>query len=140
MLRKTAIASSLILGLIAAPAFAAKTIVYCSEGSPEGFNPMFYTTGTTHDASSAQLFNRLVEFEVGTTNIVAGLATAWDVSPDGLTYTFKLRKGVKFHTTGKYAPSRDFNADDVLFTWYRMADANHPFNKNTPGVNYAYFQ
>jgi len=140
MLRKNAIAAGLILGLLAPSAFAAKTLVYCSEGSPEGFNPMFYTTGTTHDASSAQLFNRLVEFEVGTTTIVPGLASAWEVSPDGLTYTFKLRKGVKFHTTEKYTPTRDFNADDVLFTWYRMADSNHPFNKNTPGVNYAYFQ
>ncbi len=80
MLRITAIASGLLRSLLATPAFAAKTLVYCSEGSPEGFNPMFYTTGTTHDASSAQLFNRLVEFEVGTTNIVPGLATAWEIS------------------------------------------------------------
>ena len=33
-----------------ASAFAAKTLVYCSEGSPEGFNPQYYTTGTTADA------------------------------------------------------------------------------------------
>ncbi|MHA1601081.1 MAG: ABC transporter substrate-binding protein, partial [Alphaproteobacteria bacterium] len=37
----------------------AKTLVYCSEGSPEGFNPSLYTSGTTFDASSRQLFNRL---------------------------------------------------------------------------------
>ena len=139
MRRKTVIVPSLILGLIATPVFAAKTLVYCSEGSPEGFNPMFYTTGTALDATSAQLFNRLVDFEIGTTTIVPGLASAWAVSPDGLTYTFTLRKGVKFHTTEKYTATRDFNADDVLFTYDRMANTNHPFHKNTPGVKYAYF-
>ena len=36
----------------AGAAFAAKTLVYCSEGSPEGFNPQYYTTGTTAEASS----------------------------------------------------------------------------------------
>jgi len=39
------------------PAVSAKTLVYCSEGSPEGFNPSLYTSGTTFDASSRQLFN-----------------------------------------------------------------------------------
>ncbi|MEN3110211.1 ABC transporter substrate-binding protein [Uliginosibacterium paludis] len=140
MLHKTALAAALLLGLAGTQAHAAKTLVYCSEGSPEGMNPMFYTTGTTHDATSAQLFNRLVEFEVGTTNIVPGLATAWEVSPDNLAYTFKLRRGVKLNASDRFKPSRDFNADDVLFTWNRMADANHPFHNNTPGTNYAYFQ
>jgi dipeptide transport system substrate-binding protein len=62
-------------------------------------------------------FNRLVEFEIGTTNIVPALAESWTVSPDGKVYTFKLRKGVKFHSNANFKPSRDFNADDVLFSW-----------------------
>ena len=78
-------------------AFAAKTPVYCSEGSPEGFNPQFFTTGTTLDASSVPMYNKLVEFDLGTTNVVAGLAESWTAAPDGLSYTFKLRRGVKFH-------------------------------------------
>ena len=119
---------------------AAKTLVFCSEGSPEGFNPQFYTTGTTMDASSIPLFNRLVEFDIGTTNIVPGLAASWDVSADGLAYTFHLRKGVKFHSSSKFKPSRDFNADDVLFTYQRMADGKHPFHQTTAGATYAYFE
>ncbi len=118
-------------------AFAAKTLVYCSEGSPEGFNPQYYTTGTTFDAVSVPMFNRLVEFETGTTNIVPGLAESWTVSPDALTYTFKLRKGVKFHSSSKFTPTREMNADDVVFSYNRMADPSMP--KTTPGTTYAYF-
>ncbi len=52
-----------------AGAASAKTLVYCSEGSPEGFDPALYTSGTTFDASSRQVYNKLVEFERGTTTI-----------------------------------------------------------------------
>src|SRR4029450_12178881 len=108
--------------LIAAVALAATaangkgTLVYCSEGSPEGFQPQFFSTGTTFDAVSVPLFNRLVQFEIGTTNIVPALAESWTVSPDSKTVTFKLRKGVKFHSNANFKPTRDFNADDVLFS------------------------
>ncbi len=122
---------------VAGTAFAAKTLVYCSEGSPEGFNPQYYTTGTTFDAVSVPMFNRLVEFDLGTTNVIPGLAESWVAAPDGLSYTFKLRKGVKFHTTPKFTPTRDFNADDVLFSYNRMADPSIP--KTTPGTTYEYF-
>ena len=85
----------------------AKTLVFCSEGSPEGFNPALYTAGTTFDASSQQVFNRLVEFERGATTIVPALAEDWSISGDGLVYTFNLRKGVKFHTTKTFTPTRE---------------------------------
>jgi dipeptide transport system substrate-binding protein len=130
-------AFAIALGL-AAPVHAAKTLVYCSEGSPEGFNPSLYTAGTTFDASSRNVFNRLVEFERGTTKIVPALAESWDVSDDGLTYTFKLRKGVKFHKTAAFTPSRDFNADDVVFSFERQGNSDHPFHK-VSGGQYEYF-
>ena len=123
-----------------AASHAAGTLVYCSEGSPEGFQPQFFTTGTTFDAASVPMFNRLVEFELGTTNIVPGLAEKWDVAPDGKAFTFHLRKGVKFHSNAVFTPTRDFNADDVLFSWNRMADPNHPYHKVTAGQTYAYFE
>jgi dipeptide transport system substrate-binding protein len=130
----------LISGLCALPAAAAtKTLVYCSEGSPEGFQPQFFSTGTTFDAVSVPMFNRLVEFETGTTNIIPALAESWAVSPDSKVVTFKLRHGVKFHSNANFKPTRDFNADDVLFSWNRMADDNHPFHKMTAGQTYAYF-
>ncbi|KTC26558.1 peptide ABC transporter substrate-binding protein, partial [Pseudomonas sp. ABAC21] len=61
-----------------------------------------------------------------------GLSTSWDISKDGLAYTFHLRDGVKFHTTDFFTPTRDFNADDVLFTFNRLLDAESPFRKAYP--------
>ena len=120
--------TALALGL-AASAANAKTLVYCSEGSPEGFDPSLYTAGTTFNASSRPIYNRLVEFERGTTNLIPGLAESWTVSEDGLEYTFKLRAGVKFHSTDWFTPSRDFNADDVIFSFDRQRNAENPYNK-----------
>ncbi|QVE19572.1 ABC transporter substrate-binding protein [Pseudomonas cichorii] len=125
--------------LASAPfAQAASNLVFCSEGSPAGFDPAQYTTGTDFDASAETMFNRLTQFERGGTAVQPGLATSWDVSPDVLTYTFHLRKGVKFHTTPYFKPSRDFNADDVLFTFNRMIDKDQPFRKAAP-TEFPYF-
>ena len=97
-----------VLACSTGAALAAKTLVYCSEGSPEGFNPQYYTTGTTFDAVSVPMYNRLVEFEIGTTNVIPGLAESFTAAPDGLSYTFKLRPGVKFHGTAKFTPTRPY--------------------------------
>lgn len=141
--RLEAARKSFSLALVAA-AFAAggaaqaKTLVFCSEGSPEGFNPALYTAGTTFDASSNNIYNRLVEFERGSTRIAPALARSWTVSDDGLEYTFDLRRGVKFHTTKNFTPGRDFNADDVLYSFNRQLDKNHPYH-NVSGGSYEYF-
>jgi dipeptide transport system substrate-binding protein len=112
----------------------AKTLVYCSEGSPEGFDPAPFTAGTTFDASSKPVYNRLVEFERGTTNVIPGLAESWEVSADGLEYTFKLRQGVKFHTTDFFTPTRDFNADDVIFSFMRQSKQDDPWYSYAGGT------
>ena len=125
--------------LASAPfAHAATNLVFCSEGSPAGFDPGQYTTGTDFDASAETIFNRLSQFERGGTAVEPGLATRWDVSPDNLTWTFHLRDGVKFHTTPYFKPTRDFNADDVLFTFNRMLDKDMPFRKVYP-TEFPYF-
>ncbi|WP_028537285.1 ABC transporter substrate-binding protein [Paludibacterium yongneupense] len=119
-------------------ASAAGTLIFCSEGSPAGFDPGQFTSGTDFDASAETIFNRLVQFQRGGTKLEPGLAEKWSVSPDGLTYTFNLRKGVKFHTTEYFKPTRDFNADDVLFTFNRMLDKDNPFRKAYP-TEFPYF-
>ena len=137
---------SRLLGAVAAFAIVAgvslsanaKTLVYCSEGSPEGFNPQLYTAGTTFDASSKPLFNRLVEFERGTTTVIPGLAESWDISDDGLVYTFHLRQGVKFAPNASFTPTRDFNADDVIFSFDRQKNPENPYHAIS-GNTYEYF-
>jgi dipeptide transport system substrate-binding protein len=130
------------LGLALAAALTtqvdAKTLVYCSEGSPEGFTPALYTSGTTFDASSRQVYNRLIEFERGTTNLRPALAESWEISDDGLEYTFHLRPGVKFHTTDGFTPSRDLTAEDVVFSFERQWQQDHPFH-SVSGGSYEYF-
>ena len=132
--------SALLAVMIAAPtSLMAKTLVYCSEGSPEGFDAALYTAGTTFDASSRTLYNKLVEFDRGTTTIVPGLAESWTVSDDGLEYTFNLRKGVKFHSTEFFTPTRDFNADDVIFSFARQLNKDHEWHEYTAGTSWEYF-
>ncbi|WIJ25139.1 ABC transporter substrate-binding protein [Devosia sp. RR2S18] len=122
-----------------AGAAQAQTLVYCSEGSPEGFDPAPYTAGTTFDASSRALYNRLVQFTPGTTQTEPGLAESWDVSEDGLEYTFHLRPGVKFHSTDYFTPTRDLNADDVIFSFERQWQEDHPWYAYSPGITWEYF-
>ncbi len=140
MSRKAFLAAGLAaIGAVGLAATAeAKTLVYCSEGSPENFYPAINVTGTSFDASSRQIYNRLVEFKLGTTEVEPGLAESWEVSPDGLAFTFHLRKGVKWQTTKSFKPSRDFNADDVIFSFERQWKADNPFFKVTSD-NHAYF-
>ncbi|RAU49656.1 MULTISPECIES: ABC transporter substrate-binding protein [unclassified Pseudomonas] len=116
---------------------ATKSLVFCSEGSPAGFDIAQYTSGTDNDAAEP-IYNRLVEFERGQTQVVPALATRWEVSADGLTYTFHLREGVKFHSSKTFTPTRDLNADDVLFTFNRMLNKEHPFRVAYP-TEFPYF-
>ena len=115
------------------------TFIYCSEGSPAGFDPAQYMAGTDFDASANNVFNQIVEFPRGETKVAPALAESWEASDDGLTYTFHLRKGVKWHTTRFFKPTRDFNADDVVFTFDRLSgNKENAFNKAYP-VSFPYF-
>ena len=124
--------------LFAAPALQAKTLVYCSEGSPENFTPALNTTGTSFDAARP-VYDKLTQFSRGSTQVEPGLAESWTVSPDGKVFTFKLRKGVKFHSgVNGFKPSREFNADDVLFSLERQWKPDHAYAK-VSGGKYDYF-
>ncbi|BEP33475.1 ABC transporter substrate-binding protein [Variovorax sp. V59] len=130
--------TALAILALAAGAASAKTLVYCSEGSPENFYPGVNTTGTSFDVTT-QVYNTIVEFERGGTKVVPGLAEKWDISADGTVYTFHLRKGVKWHGTSKsFKPTRDFNADDFIFMLERQWKESDPFFKVT-SQNHSYF-
>jgi len=62
------------------------------------------------------LYSRLMDYEPGTPNLVPSLAESFTVAPDGLTYTFKLRTGVKFSN------GREVVASDVKYSIERAVD------------------
>ena len=62
------------------------------------------------------LFSRLMDYKPGTTELTPDLATSFDISADGLTYTFHLRAGVKFHN------GRAMTADDVAYSYNRTVN------------------
>ena len=62
------------------------------------------------------IFDGLMDYVPGSTTLRAGLAESYEISPDGLTYTFKLRPGVKFHN------GREMTAEDVKYSLDRVTD------------------
>jgi dipeptide transport system substrate-binding protein len=103
-----------------------KTFIFASSGAPKTLAPSLGVDGFSLTAGACAVYNRLLEFKLGRTNIIAGLAEKWDVSDNSRIYRFHLRRGVKFHANGDFKPTRDFNADDVMFTLFRMMGPNHP--------------
>ena len=98
---------------------------------------MLNTTGTTF-AANRPIYSRLIDFKEGTTQVVPGLAESWDVSEDGKTVTFHLRHGVKWQSNALFKPTRDFNADDVIWTFNRQGKEDHPYHK-VSGGSYDYY-
>ncbi|HEX4297993.1 MAG TPA: ABC transporter substrate-binding protein [Devosia sp.] len=133
-LTHTLLTAAAMLAVMTGSALADKTLVYCSEGSPGGFDPGFYEDGTTQDVQLAA-YEGLTKFKLGTTEVQPSLAEKWDISKDGLTYTFHLRHGVKWQTTDWFTPTREMNADDVVYSFQRQLDGK-PYDSTQ---TYAYF-
>lgn len=118
---------------------ASKTgLIYCAEGSPLSFNPHVSNSGVTLDASARPLYDRLLEVNPNTLTLEPALASKWQISEDGLTYTLTLRQGVTFHQTPWFTPTRTLNAEDVVFTYARQLDLLHPYHQ-VSGGDYPYF-
>ena len=128
-----------LLALSSPIVFAQQNLVVCTEASPEGFDLVRYASSPAGDATQTTIFDQLVTFKPGTTEIIPALATEWEISDDGLTYTLNLRENVPFHTTEYFHPTRTFNADDVLWTFNRALDKEHPLHDSSP-VGYPYFE
>ena len=115
----------------------AKTLVYCSEGSPENFNPMLNTTGTTSTPTSRST-TAWSSSDRGSTEVSPALAERWDIAEDGKSFTFHLRRGVKWQSNKTFKPTRDFNVDDVVFSFERQWKDANPYHK-VSGGGYDYF-
>jgi dipeptide transport system substrate-binding protein len=111
---------------VAPIARAAGTLTFCIDAAPEGFDMAQYETSGTFDAVGVPLYEQLTRIRNEDAQVVPGLAESWQISADGRVYTMKLRRGVKFHSTAWFKPTREMNADDVLFSFQRMIDKSHP--------------
>src|SRR5918993_1968105 len=137
-MKKSALFAAICVpAFLAAAPLAAKTLVYCSEGSPENFYPAINTTGTSFDVNE-HIYDNIVDFERGGTKVVPGLAEKWDISSDGTVYTFHIRKNVKFHSNKNFKPTRNLNADDIVFMIERQWKEDNPYFKVT-SPNHSYF-
>ncbi len=72
------------------------------------------------------VYEGLVRYADGTLQVEPALAESWSISDDGLSYTFKLRAGVKFHDGSA------LDAAAVKFNFDRMLDESHPFHDTGP--------
>ena len=95
------------------------TFIIARSGDSVGLDVVDESDGESLNVG-AQIFDSLLTFEPGTTVVKPALAERWEVSEDGLEWTFYLRKGVTFHD------GTPVNADAVLFNFYRMWDPQHP--------------
>ena len=130
------IAAASMLASGFSPALA-KTLVFCSEGDPGGLNPQTASSVTVADAAQP-MFDNLVAVPPGGGTVAPALASSWDISADGKQYVFHLRHGVKFHGNGRFKPTRDLNADDVLFSFERQWRADNPYHTPASG-SFDYF-
>ena len=112
--------------------------VYCVNGQVSTFNPQKAGSGLIVDTLAAQLYDRLLDVDPYTYRLVPELAESWEVMDNGATYRFHLRDGVAFQTTQWFKPKRNFNADDVVFTFQRIFDRDNPWH-NVNGTNFPYF-
>ncbi|WMC11564.1 ABC transporter substrate-binding protein [Oceanimonas pelagia] len=117
---------------------AKESLLYCAEGAPLTFNPQLAASTQTLDATAHQLYDRLLDINPVTLQPEPALALSWHRSDDGLRYRFTLRPGVQFHHTAGFTPSRPFNADDVVFSFQRLIDGNHPYHA-VSGGHYPFF-
>ena len=90
------------------------TLVWGTRNKPSIINPLF-TTSSVSMSLQDLIFNRLVRIN-SKGEIEPDLAESWDISPDGLVYTFHLRKGVRFHD------GVECTAYDVKFTYDKIVD------------------
>ncbi|MBR9857825.1 MAG: peptide ABC transporter substrate-binding protein SapA [Gammaproteobacteria bacterium] len=117
---------------------AQESLLYCIEGTPLTFNPQLVISTETLDATAHQLYDRLLDITPDSQQPMPALATAWERSDDGLRYRFTLRPGVTFHHTDWFSPSRPLTADDVVFTFSRLIDQQHPYHAISGG-RYPFF-
>jgi peptide/nickel transport system substrate-binding protein len=95
------------------------TLVFGAEADPVVLDGALVSDGTSIRILY-QIYEGLTALKPGTSEVIPSLATDWETSEDGLTWTFNLREGVQFHD------GESFNAEAVCFNfnrWYNFPEA-----------------
>lgn len=106
---------------------ASDTLVFAQGAEPRGLDPALVDDGESAKIT-CNIYEGLLKYSKDSTKVEPSLAKSWEVSPDGLTYTFKLQEGVKFQD------GTDFNAEAVKFNIERQIPP-----KVTEDMSYASF-
>jgi peptide/nickel transport system substrate-binding protein len=106
---------------------ASDTIIYAQGADPRGLDPALVDDGESGKII-VNIYEGLLKYNKDSTKVEPSLAESWDVSKDGLSYTFHLRKGVKFQD------GTDFNAEAVKYNIDRQLP-----DKATEDMSYAGF-
>ncbi|MGB3616243.1 MAG: ABC transporter substrate-binding protein [Elainellaceae cyanobacterium] len=104
-------------------------LVYGAGGQPVSLTPGNITDGNSLIAQY-QIYDRLIDTEPGSTELISSLATDWSASDDSLTWTFNLQEGITFHD------GTDFNAEAVVFNFNRWWDPEFEFGYREEGALY----
>ena len=121
MRRSIMMACALCLACIAAAAARADTTLVVSiAADPTGFDPEAISNNTS-GYIMATIHDGITRYKPGTVEVEPALAESWDIAPDGLTYRFHLRKGVKFHD------GTPFNAHAYFDALERQLNKNFPY-------------
>ncbi|WP_308642485.1 ABC transporter substrate-binding protein [Paenibacillus nuruki] len=105
------------------------TLIVGRGGDSAALDPAIVTDGESLKIAQ-QVFDTLLDYKEGTTEVMPSLAESWTISEDALTYTFKLREGVKFHD------GTDFNADAVVFNFERWSDTKSKYKFEGDSFDY----
>jgi peptide/nickel transport system substrate-binding protein len=110
------------------------TLIVANEAELNDNDPQKYN-GTHAGRTLRNIFDPLVTIYNDSSQLTGGLAESWDISEDGLTYTFKLRPNLVFQD------NTPITADNVAFTFLRILDDNNEWNKKTgpfPGAKFEF--
>ncbi|MFD0317409.1 ABC transporter substrate-binding protein [Streptomyces flavalbus] len=128
---------------------AKDTFVFGAPGDPSSLDPALASDGETFRVTR-QAFEALLEHESGGSKLVGGLAESWESNPEGTVWTFKLRKGVKFHDGETFNAAAVCTNYDHWFNWkgtYQSSAVSYYWqtimggfakneDKETPEANY----
>jgi ABC-type transport system substrate-binding protein len=139
---KAGVLAIVICGLLLAVSFSGcventptvkeKVLIFACGGDADKLDPADITDGES-TARMDSIFEGLVEYKPGSTEIQPCLATSWVNSTDGKNITFTLRQGVKFHD------GTDLNADAVVFSFERQYNTSHPYHQYGEWVYWGLF-